>query len=437
MLLTDQFNKLTAGHLPLLEKTRKYWTTVGLATFDCGSDKSAALEGLKLAYRAAGLNPPAVIVWLDSPRAGSIATRLLKSDVDWPASLVPEQKAVWEEVWKQSVRQVEQVIGSSRWGELRSTFKKEAEQRCLKKHGRFIEKDVKEDFAERMGIWLWRYLRKSAGASTLGAIRTDVEQNVRAQVESQVAPEVLDEIYRELVPPIRQQTWTAIGEPVRLMIAGNHGILAGRQPVECSYGHLDCDWIAYYQFLATQGIQGIEPLEGMKKLAESCGWWWPYENICFVTGRPRIVNRDNRGRLHSAERMAIRYPDGWGFYAWHGIIVPQHVIVLREPITVEMIHAEPNVEVRRVLIERFGLDKYLKQGSVRTIHRDQCGTLYSMNTRGDEPIFVVHVINSTPEPDGSYNEYFLRVPPTMKRAREAVAWTFGLTEEEYIPLAET
>jgi hypothetical protein len=31
----------------------------------------------------------------------------------------------------------------------------------------------------------------------------------------------------------------------------------------------------------------------------------------------------------------------------------------------------------------------------------------------------------------------LRVPPTMKRAREAVAWTFGKTEAEYQPAIET
>jgi hypothetical protein len=49
----------------------------------------------------------------------------------------------------------------------------------------------------------------------------------------------------------------------------------------------------------------------------------------------------------------------------------------------------------------------------------------------------VHVVNSSPEPDGSYKEYFLRVPPTMTRARQAIAWTFGLTEEEYEPLSET
>jgi hypothetical protein len=71
------------------------------------------------------------------------------------------------------------------------------------------------------------------------------------------------------------------------------------------------------------------------------------------------------------------------------------------------------------------------------IHQDHCGILYRMNLASDEPILVVRVQNSTPEPDGTIKEYFLRVPPNMMRARQAVAWTFGLSEEEYAPLAET
>ena len=33
--------------------------------------------------------------------------------------------------------------------------------------------------------------------------------------------------------------------------------------------------------------------------------------------------------------------------------------------------------------------------------------------------------------------YLLRVPPTMKTCKEAVAWTFGMTAEEYVLEKET
>lgn len=50
---------------------------------------------------------------------------------------------------------------------------------------------------------------------------------------------------------------------------------------------------------------------------------------------------------------------------------------------------------------------------------------------------MVKVVNSTPELDGSFKDYFLRVPPTMKRARQAVAWTFDVPEDDYALVVQT
>jgi len=47
------------------------------------------------------------------------------------------------------------------------------------------------------------------------------------------------------------------------------------------------------------------------------------------------------------------------------------------------------------------------------------------------------VVNGTPDPDGSHRRYFLRVPPNVRTAHEAVAWTYGLTAREYEPRIRT
>jgi hypothetical protein len=46
-------------------------------------------------------------------------------------------------------------------------------------------------------------------------------------------------------------------------------------------------------------------------------------------------------------------------------------------------------------------------------------------------------LNCSPEPDGTFKVYTLRVPPTVRTAREAVAWTFNLPTEQYRPRIET
>jgi hypothetical protein len=52
---------------------------------------------------------------------------------------------------------------------------------------------------------------------------------------------------------------------------------------------------------------------------------------------------------------------------------------------------------------------------------------------GDAQLSLLLVQNSTPEPDGSFKHYILRVPPVYSRPRDAVAWTFGLQPHEYDP----
>ena len=71
------------------------------------------------------------------------------------------------------------------------------------------------------------------------------------------------------------------------------------------------------------------------------------------------------------------------------------------------------------------------------VHEDWYGTLYRQEIPGDEPLAMVRVRNATQECDGSFRHYFPRVPPEIERAQQAVAWTFGLSEDQYNPDIET
>ncbi len=156
-----------------------------------------------------------------------------------------------------------------------------------------------------------------------------------------------------------------------------------------------------------------------------------------VCTSPTVVKVDERNRLHSASGPAFVWLNDIRDYYWHGIYVEPYVVENPECITVAEILVEPNVEVRRVKIERFGQARYLMDSGAQEVHRDDYGTLYRKQIPGDEPLMMVKVVNTTPEPDGGFKDYFLRVPPTMRTAREAVAWTFGKAPDNYDPDQET
>ncbi|MBX9668386.1 MAG: hypothetical protein K2X93_12245 [Candidatus Obscuribacterales bacterium] len=168
-----------------------------------------------------------------------------------------------------------------------------------------------------------------------------------------------------------------------------------------------------------------------------------YEGLAFVCEYPVHSKLDPEHRFHDENGPALKFSDDFQAHFWHGRRVAKELIEEPESITVDMIEAEKNVETRTILIERYGLERFLKESGARKIHEDDCGVLYrkSFNsngsTDGNEPLVVVMVNNSTPEPDGSLKQYFLRVPPNVGTAREAVAWTFRLNEDNYGPIVES
>ena len=98
-----------------------------------------------------------------------------------------------------------------------------------------------------------------------------------------------------------------------------------------------------------------------------------------------------------------------------------------------------NLELRRLLLDRIGYERFLDIAGSDLVAQDDFGKLWRCELQIDnEPLRVVEVVNSTPEPDGTHRRYLLRVPPTTRTAREAVAWTFGFDDpQQYLPAAES
>jgi hypothetical protein len=196
-------------------------------------------------------------------------------------------------------------------------------------------------------------------------------------------------------------------------------------------GQQDAAWLSAFD------VGPGSPLEGVAAVARAAGWWWPYERVAVVCERPAELHRDEAGRLDRADGPALAYRDGFALYSWRGMPVPGGFLRELSALTPERIRTEENAELRRVMLEHYGYDRYLTESGAVPEHRDETGVLWRIALQGDEDTVMVEVVNSTPEPDGTTRTYWLRVPPTTRTAREGVAWTFGLTAEEYQPQRQT
>jgi hypothetical protein len=156
-----------------------------------------------------------------------------------------------------------------------------------------------------------------------------------------------------------------------------------------------------------------ERLEPLMRLAAAAGWWWPFAGACIITERPAVLYRDEAGRLHCDTGPAIAYPDNWAIHAWHGIPIPSWFIEDKHKITPDAIKAEENAELRRVMLEIFGFDRYIEARGAKLIAEDEClglpRQLFEIDLRG-QPVRVLRVVNGTVEADGRQRQFHLGVP---------------------------
>lgn len=152
-------------------------------------------------------------------------------------------------------------------------------------------------------------------------------------------------------------------------------------------------------------------------------------NVLFLVPIPRTLKTDDNNLLHSATGPAIEWLD-MSTYHWHGVAVQERIITAPETITVEQIQSTGNVELRRVLMERMGYDRYIQESGAVSRASDAFGTIWHSTIQGDEDMYVIEVVNSTPEPDGHHKHYWLRFDPSaynrhaMEHPQAAIASTW-------------
>ena len=174
-------------------------------------------------------------------------------------------------------------------------------------------------------------------------------------------------------------------------------------------------------------------------------------DFCMISDRPEVLTVDEQNRPHNETGPYCRWRDGTALYAVHGVRVPAWVIEQPERLTVEAIQAETNEEVRRVMIERYGLAQYVRDAQFEVVDADldPLGQPRRLLRRGE--FVVVELTNSTEDADGTRRMYHVLCHPELRpllpdgqlgepqemTALAAVASTYGLRAEEYVLSCET
>jgi len=126
-----------------------------------------------------------------------------------------------------------------------------------------------------------------------------------------------------------------------------------------------------------------------------------------------------------------------GGVRWRGVFVDERVAFRPETITAAEVLQEQNAELRRVMLERMGNERFLAEAGATVLDTDRDAggerRLLRVAIPGDEDLVCVSVCCPS-----TGRRYLLRAPPHVRTCREAVAWGAGFEDpDQYRPLVET
>ncbi len=196
------------------------------------------------------------------------------------------------------------------------------------------------------------------------------------------------------------------------------------------YGQHEAGWLSFYDFFMVEcGVKDVKPLVPLIELGKRCGWWSAFENLIVLQERPIAVHFNSAGSLHKDMGMAIEYNDGFGVYALDGIRVKrEYAMTPANEIDCRLVLKEKSVDVRRVLINKIGIERLLSELDAKVIDKDDTYELVILDLDDDRQRPFLKMRN--PSIDAIHVE---GVPPDIRTIVDALAWRNGFNLGGWIP----
>ncbi len=203
----------------------------------------------------------------------------------------------------------------------------------------------------------------------------------------------------------------------------------------------DIDWVGYYSILREAIHLDISVPRFYENFILRGGLLLhAFDSFAVIVLRPAVILRNENLVVHNERGAAVCWPDGLSYYFWHGVQVPEKLIMSPQTVIYDDIISEENAEVRRCYQEVLGSEQFANILGIESIDikTDKAGNeLVLFRTRERDKFAGDHIYFAKVICPSTARAYFLCVPPQIKSVEEAVAWTFGKSAGEYSPIIET
>ena len=307
--MANKIEKLTPEQEAMMPAWRDKWIEIGLKTGEC--DKERFERGIRVAYKKANIPFPEKIVYVKSPMIGAIAS-ILANGIYHKKMNNPTASAVDSSV--------SSAVGSA------------------------VDSAVRSAVGSAVG---------SSVDSAVGSAVTNTINNIS------------NNIYVEVFAKLK-----SFYQLTKENIINWHYWLGGQFWVGGWYNSNSS--VSF--FIEVCGLKLskdlMERYEAYRDINESVNYVWANRNFVMVCERPKAIRRNDDGQLHSDQKMAIEYPDGWGLYALDGVVLPEDMwlkIISKEMSFSEIMKIE--IADQRMVALKYNPEAIIQENA-KLIHKD-------------------------------------------------------------------
>lgn len=296
-------------------------------------------------------------------------------------------------------------------------------------------------------------------------VEQQVAQRVHREMPSpkQVDPKVLHKVEMVLRDEIVRQTMIvrqSVFPQVDLRVKDEMVRQFGQQRAMCYFNteidiSLTSNQLPIFDYFERIGIANDNIPGEFKRYFKSGIFSSTYLiGLAVVSRNPSRLSRDDRGRLHNHEWYAIEWKDGYGQNFVHGVFFEQDLfdrILFKRDIVGKDILSLRNIEQKAIAIQLFGYDKLMDELGAKkidsyTVRNAYTGTesvseLYDFEIGHNEGGAVRSIrgrfVKVQDHSTGKITVLGVPIIRATETVKGAIAWTFGLNEDEYDPIIET
>lgn len=410
----------------LISEYVKQYTEYGLATGDF--DSGATERFVKWIYRRIYMNTPEIII-MDSPYEAKIAAFLLfyalKQPEKYPISTIHSDHVMVENGYNKryfmtvlynecvamanaEVNRILRVIGKRIKNKIQDTNYRS----IIQSLNRPISANVINNVGSLINL-------RMIGEHKSSRDRIDeIRKKIQRLVKKRIRPKASEYIFHVL----RHHSFVKAGYSFELDLVKFGQFLAHR--------YAFCDFVLKHFDLGFSDIFKEEYNMCRDALTGISGRIFTFDNFCIISRRPKLLKTNSDGQLHSDDSPCVEYHDGIKIYRMNGILIPENFIKKSpDEINVESVLSITNVDVRREVIRKVGLERLIK--GRKPIHKSNheelsSYALHRIIIRGNRAVFLEMKNPSTGD------IHVEGVHPDCNTVEGALAWRNNIKGENYI-----